>query len=100
MAGSLLIIGIINVVNARKHLKYADQIIDKPINIVRDFRPVKSIVYALIYNMLFGAVIGIVGAIYQLAVRNFVLANKAQFAHIEQLLKSSTGQYSDSDFDE
>jgi len=84
---SLLIIGIINLIGSQKNLAYADRIVEKPVNIFSDFQRVGHIIFALIYNMLFGGVIGIIGAIYQLTVRNFVFANRLQLKHIESLFK-------------
>ncbi len=37
------------------------------------------IVISLIYNVLFGGLIGVVGNIYELTIRNFVIANREIF---------------------
>ena len=40
---------------------------------------------ALIYNLIFGGIIGIVGSLYEISIRNFVLNNKTECEQAEKV---------------
>ena len=40
---------------------------------------------ALIYNLIFGGIIGIAGSLYEISIRNFVLNNKTEFEQAEKV---------------
>jgi len=81
----LLLIGVRNAVNAKVRIKCADDFVYKPIDIASHFKRINPIVTMFIVNLLIGAGIGIIGAIYEFFLRNFVLANVMQLNHIEDL---------------
>lgn len=87
---AVLVIGIVNLIDAISDIRYANQALRDPRGIVDHVRPLVSPIIALIFNLLIGAVIGIVGVIYYLiAVRGFALENEVQFREIERSLNQS-----------
>ncbi len=80
----LLIIGALNIYSGIQNLQYSNTVIENPTGIVQRFEPLTSPIITLIYNLLFGGVIGVVGSIYYLAcIRGFVLNNRQAFEEIE-----------------
>ena len=80
----LLVVGISNIVGSMSDISYSDSIIDKPINITEKFCPMRPLVITMVYNLLFGGVVGVIGSIYAMTVRNFVIANWAHIANWAQ----------------
>ena len=81
---TFLIIGALNIANAVRDFKYSKTVIQSPIGIVEKFQPIGGAIVTLIYNVLFGGLIGIAGSIYYFIMRNFVMKNAEQFKAIEQ----------------
>ena len=80
----LLIIGALNIYSGIQDLQYSNSVQENPTGIVRKFEPLTAPIITLIYNLLFGGVIGVVGSIYYLAcIRGFVLNNRQAFEEIE-----------------
>jgi len=77
------IVGIINLVNTTKQRKYSQAVLTNPVGIVARFRPVGGYIFNLIWNLIFGGVIGVVGNIYTFTIRNFVLSNEQGFNQLE-----------------
>lgn len=76
----LLIIGVLNLVSAIGDINYSTVILKNPVGIVKKYEPLTGPVIVLIYNLVFGGLIGVVGSIYYLvAVRSFVLTNRDIF---------------------
>lgn len=76
----LLIIGALNIVTAVQDLNYSKTVLESPMGIVEKFRPLTGPIITLVYNLIFGGVIGVAGSIYYLiGVRDFVLKNEAAF---------------------
>ena len=81
----LLIIGILNIISAIMDLNFCKQIEQKPVGIVEKVKPLAGPIIVLIYNLLIGGVIGVVGSIYYLVgVRNYVMENEDSFLAIER----------------
>lgn len=77
----LLIIGALNIVTAVQDLNYSKNVLESPVGILEKFRPLTGPIITLVYNLIFGGVIGVAGSIYYLVgVRNFVLSNEAAFS--------------------
>ena len=57
----------------------------KPVAIISRYECPSPIVVALIYNLIFGGIIGIVGSLYEISIRNFVLNNKTEFEQAEKV---------------
>lgn len=80
----LLIVGVLNVVSSVKDIIYSRDLHENPHGIVAKFEPIAGPVITLIYNLLIGGVIGVVGSIYYfVAIRNYVMENKQAFASLE-----------------
>ena len=81
-----LIIGVLNIVTAVQDMNFSKNIIDNPVGIVAKFKPLTVPILILIYNVIFGGIIGVVGSIYYLVgIRNFVLSNELEFINVEQM---------------
>lgn len=76
-------IAALNIFAAYKDYKYSKEIIFNPIGIVTKYQPITSYIITLIYNLIFGGVIGVAGSIYDLTVRNYVMTNVGVFNDIE-----------------
>lgn len=89
----VLIVGVLNLISSIKDLSYCNDVITNPTGIVKRFEPITMPIIILIYNAIFGGVIGVAGSVYYLvAIRNFVLNNRAAFDEIEYEF-SLTGTY-------
>lgn len=80
VTGAFFIVGILNIISAINDLKYSKEVLDNPTGIVERYEPLTMPIIVLVYNAIFGGVIGIAGSIYYfVAIRNFVMENKAEF---------------------
>ena len=81
----VLIVGILNLISAIQDMSYSTKVKSRPVGIVKKFQPLAWPIIVLVYNVIFGGIIGVAGSIYYLAaVRNLVLANESVFKEIEQ----------------
>lgn len=80
----ILVIGIINTTLSIKDFKYSKEVLQSPVGIVKKFSPLGGPIGNLIYNILFGGIIGVAGSIYYFTVRSFVMNNSMQFTQIEE----------------
>ena len=81
----LLIIGVLNIISAINDLTYSKTVLDNPTAIVKRFEPLTGAIIVLIYNLIFGGIIGVIGSVYYLtAIRGFVVSNKTAFLQIEE----------------
>lgn len=80
---AVMAIGILNIVAGYKDYKYSKELLQRPIAIISRYESMTPIVISLIYNVLFGGLIGVVGNIYELTIRNFVIANREIFQRAE-----------------
>lgn len=75
-----LIVGVMNIISAIQDIKISKRILSNQINIVKTYQPLTNAIITLIYNIVIGGVIGVIGSIYYLIfVRGFVMENKEQF---------------------
>lgn len=79
----VLLVAAVNFTTAFRNMKYANEIFTKPVGIVKKYSPVGSVVATLIYNVIFGGIIGVVGSIFGFVTRNFVMSNRQAFTDIE-----------------
>ena len=80
---AVMAIGILNIVAGYKDYKYSKELLQRPIAIISRYESMTPIVISLIYNVLFGGLIGVVGNIYELTIRNFDIANREIFQTAE-----------------
>ena len=76
-------IAALNIFAAYKDYKYSKEVKYRPVGIVAQYQPITSYIITLIYNLIFGGVIGVAGSIYDLTVRNYVMTNVGVFNDIE-----------------
>ena len=81
----LLIVGVLNILYAVHDIQYSKTLLNNPRGVVAKFQPIGGAIVVLIYNLVIGGVIGVVGSIYYfVAIRNFVMENKTFFASLDQ----------------
>ena len=80
-----LVVGILNVYSGYKDFTYSKELLKKPVAIISRYESATPIVIALIYNLIFGGIIGIAGSLYEISIRNFVLNNKTEFEQVEKV---------------
>lgn len=78
-----------NFITSRKDLKYSSEILEKPVGIVENFKPIKGLIITLVYNVVVGGVVGIVGCIFGFITRSFVLNNEQTFLALEAEAKAT-----------
>ena len=71
---AVMAIGILNIVAGYKDYKYSKELLQRPIAIISRYESMTPIVISLIYN---------VRNIYELSIRNFVVANREIFQRAE-----------------
>lgn len=82
----LLIVGVLNIISSVQDMRYSKTMLESPTGIVAKFEPVAGPVITLVYNLVIGGVIGVVGSIYYFAaIRSFVMENKTQFSAFDSL---------------
>ena len=80
----LLIVGILNVVSSVQDMNYSKRLHDNPTGIVAKFEPLTGPIITLVYNLVIGGAIGVVGSVYYfVAIRNYVMENKTFFAELD-----------------
>jgi len=78
--GFALIVGVLNIISSVKNIKYSKELLRNPSNIVENFEPTTGPIIVLVYNVIFGGIIGVIGSIYYfVGIRNFVMDNKSAF---------------------
>lgn len=80
-----LVVGILNVYSGYKDFTYSKELLKKPVAIISRYESATPIAIALIYNLIFGGIIGIAGSLYEISIRNFVLNNKTEFEQAEKV---------------
>lgn len=81
----LLIVGVLNIISSIQDMQYSKTLLENPTGIIAKFEPVTGPIITLVYNLVIGGVIGVVGSIYYfLAVRNYVMENKQFFAGFDE----------------
>ena len=77
----LLIVGAMNIISSIQDMQYSKTLLDDPTDIVEKYEPLTGPIITLVYNLIFGGIIGVVGSIYYFVqIRGFVVQNKAVFS--------------------
>lgn len=85
-----LIVGTLNIISSVQDIGYSKSVLEHPVGIRDRFSRLAGPIITLIYNLLFGGVIGVIGSIYYFAgIRAFVMAHEADFMEIEKLSATS-----------
>ena len=80
------IIGVINLIGSIKTIKMSKQVLERPVGIWQAYpkKVTGGDVAVFIWNLIFGAVIGIIGSIYHInCINGYVIKNRASFERIE-----------------
>ncbi len=80
----VIFIAVLNTVSAVQDFKYSEQILERPVGLVSKYEPISGRIINLVYNVIFGGLIGVIGSIYGFVLRNFIVQNKMEFLNIEQ----------------
>lgn len=76
----LIVIGFLNIVSSIQDMLYGQTLLENPSNIVAKFKPIVIPIITLIYNLVIGGIIGVIGSIYYfVAIRKYVMENKQFF---------------------
>lgn len=76
----LLIVGVLNIISALNDISYSKTVLKNQSGIVSKFEPLAGSIITLVYNLVIGGVIGVIGSIYYFVqIRNFVMENKIVF---------------------
>ncbi len=76
----LIIVGVLNIISSVQDMNYSKTLLENPAGIVAKFEPITGPIITLIYNLVIGGIIGVVGSIYYfVAIRSFVMENKTYF---------------------
>lgn len=79
-----LIVGVLNIISSVQDMSYSKTILENPTGIVEKVKPLTGPIIILVYNLVVGGVIGVIGSIYYLvAIRSFVLENETSFVQME-----------------
>ena len=79
------IVGIINLYSAFLDLDYVNAYAANSVGIIKKVKSIREIIFMFIYNVVFGAGIGVFGIIfYFVYVRHYVLKNENIFLEIEK----------------
>lgn len=79
-----LIVGVLNIISAIQDISFSGKMLKNPNGIVDKVRPLVGAILILIYNVIFGGVLGVAGSIYYLVgIRNFVMKNESEFKSLE-----------------
>jgi len=80
----LLIVGVVNLITSITDLNYSRTVLQNPKGLVLRVKGLVGPIITLVYNLIFGGVIGVAGSIYYLiAVRGFVMENEKAFMSLE-----------------
>lgn len=75
-----IICGIWNIIVSISRLKYANELLNKPTGITEKYEnQLTEIIIIMVLNIFLGAIIGVVGSVIDLFVRNYVIENKNIF---------------------
>lgn len=66
-----------------KDINYSKEIFNNPVGIVAKYKPINSVIITLVYNLVLGGVIGVVGSIFGFITRNYVIVNEQEFLALE-----------------
>lgn len=84
----LIVISIVNYKVSSNDFKYSREVLINPVGIVNKFSPIGGRIGNLIYNILFGGVIGVIGSIFGFVTRSYVMNNATTFNNIEAVFIS------------
>ena len=80
----LLIVGALNIVSSVQDMNNSKKLAEDPAGIAQKYKQLTGPIIALVYNVLIGGIIGVVGSIYYFfAIRSYILENELYFEMAE-----------------
>ena len=80
----ILIVGVLNIISSVQDMNYSKTLLENPVGIVKRFEPLTMPIITLVYNLVIGGIIGVIGSVYYfVAIRNFVMENKVAFESLD-----------------
>lgn len=80
----IAVVGILNIVYSITDFKLSSDVRSNPHGLVSRFKPLVGSIIALIYNLIIGGVVGVIGSLYYLIfVRGYVMENKSLFLEFD-----------------
>ncbi len=80
----ILIVGVLNLISAIQDISYSKTVLQDQTGIVNKYEPLAGPIITLVYNLVIGGLIGVIGSIYYfVAIRSFVMENKTAFAQMD-----------------
>lgn len=74
------VVGGMNIIAGIQDMRYSKALFADPVGIMDKFTPLAGPIIALVYNVIFGGVIGVAGSIFYFAgLRGYILANKEAY---------------------
>ena len=79
-----LVVGVLNIIGAVSDMNQSTRVLTDPTGIVSKYEPIGGAIVVLIYNLLIGGMIGVIGSIYYfVAIHGYVMEHKQAFLEIE-----------------
>ncbi len=79
----VIVVAVVNALNAKKDLEYSKKVLTSPAGIVAKYKPVNELVITLVYNLVLGGLVGVVGSVFGFLTRKYVLDNEPAFLALE-----------------
>ena len=80
-----LIVGVLNLISGIQDINFSKSMLVTPNGIIDKIKPLTVAIIVLIYNIVFGGILGVAGSIYYLVgIRSFVLNNENEFRVLEK----------------
>ena len=75
-----VVVGVLNIISAVKGIKWSKDIFHYRVGLVNAYSPMVASIITLVYNLIFGGVVGVIGSIYYfICIRGYVMENKDYF---------------------
>lgn len=81
---TLLVICVLNVITAVGDLNFCQAVTARPIGVLQRYSSATGLIIALVYNLLFGGVIGVIGILFGFVTRQYVMEHEAAFRALEE----------------
>ena len=79
-----VLMGVFNIIGGLYYMKYSKTVLENPKGIVEQFEPLAGAIFSLVFNLIFGGVIGVVCIIYYLvSLRGLVMENRDYFEQFD-----------------
>ena len=84
----VLLVAVINFLVCKKDFEFEKKIATEPVGIIEKYKPIGGYIGTLIYNLILGGVVGVVGSIFCFVTRSYVMQNEQQCMELENNYKA------------